>query len=121
MKTKTNITDIIRRVENKYLSKKDKTSVIIGDIINLSYLICEGNKERIQRIEGVVISKKHGGINETITIRRIVENFSVEQIIFLNSPKIIKMDIIKHSIVRRAKLYFLRKTKGKEGKLIQKI
>jgi large subunit ribosomal protein L19 len=121
MKTEQKITDVITRVENKYILKKNKLPVIIGDIISFSYLISEGNKERTQRIEGVIISKKHGGINETITIRRLVENFFVEQIIFLNSPKILKIDIKQHSLVRRAKLYFLRKTKGKDGKLIQKI
>jgi len=114
------IVNPIQFIESQYM-KSNKNLVSIGDIINISYLIPEGNKERIQRLEGVVISKKHGGINETITLRRSVDNVGLEQILLINSPKIAKIEVKQHSVVRRAKLYYLRKAKGKKAKLIQKF
>lgn len=119
MKIEKNI-NLIQFIENQYI-KKDKKILRIGDVINISYLIPEGNKERIQRVEGVIISKKHGGINETITLRRFVDNVGVEQVFLINSPKIAKIEIKQHSLVRRAKLYYLRTAKGKKAKLIQKF
>lgn len=110
----------IALIEEKY-KKKNKPNVQIGDIVIIQYLIPEGNKERVQKIEGVVIAKKHGGINETVTIRRSMDNVGFEQVFFLHSPKLININVKQHSFVRRAKLYYLRYAKGKSAKLTQKF
>lgn len=106
-------------IETRY--QKNSYEVNTGDLINIKYAIIEGGKERVQNIEGTVIAKKHGGINQTITIRRFIGKFGVEQVIFLNSPKIIKLTIFQRSKVRRSKLYYLRTAKGKAAKLKRKF
>jgi|SRR6476619_7428704 len=111
---------LVQLVESPYL-KTEVPKIEIGDLIQINYLIPEGNKERVQRSEGIVIAKKHGGINTTITLRRTVENVGVEQIFLLHSPKLVKIETRQHSKVRRAKLYYLRTAKGKEGRLKQRF
>ncbi len=89
-----------------------------GDTVRVHQKIKEGDKERIQVFEGLVIAKKHGrGINATITVRKVVEGIGVERIFPLHSPSVEKMEIVKSGKVRRAKLYFLRTAKGKRAKL----
>ena len=83
--------------------------------------MCLKSKERTQKIEGIVIAKKHGGINQTITIRRFIGKFGLEQVLPIHSPKISKLQIIQHSKVRRAKLYYLRKATGKAARLKRKF
>lgn len=114
------MTNSINYIEN-YYKKKEVTLIEVGDLVSLSYLIPEGNKDRIQRFEGVVIAKKHGGINQTITLRRSVESVGLEQVFLLHSPKLIKVEIKQNSKVRRAKLYYLRSAKGKAAKLTQRF
>lgn len=92
---------------------KEKKTVIIGSLIHLGYLVSEGNKERTQFVEGVVIAKQNRGIGQTFTIRRTVQGIGVEQVFFFHSPKIKSFVEKKRYHVRRAKLYFYRSLRGK--------
>lgn len=92
-----------------------------GDTILVHQKIKEGDKERIQIFEGIVIAKKHGkGISGTITVRKVVEGVGVERIFPIHSPSIAKIEVAKRSKVRRSKLYYLRTAKGKKGRLKNK-
>ena len=107
---------IIEAVEKSQL-KTDLPKISVGDTVDAHLRITEGAKERIQIFTGVVIQIKGIGINQTITIRRIVANEGVERILPLHSPKIAKIEIKRHSHVRRAKLYYLRERVGKSRRL----
>lgn len=88
-----------------------------GDIIRVSQKIREGEKERVQAFEGLVIARKHGkGISATITVRKTADGIGVERIFPLHSPTIQKIDVLKHSKTRRAKLYFIRAKAAKEAR-----
>ena len=89
----------------------------IGDTINVHYTIVEGEKERVQVFQGVYISRNNRGVNETITVRRIVANEGVERIFPLNSPRIAKIEVVRRGDARRAKLYYLRNRVGKSRRL----
>lgn len=108
---------------------KELPNIKPGDTIRVHQKIKEGNpsavsgqvKERIQIFEGVVIARKHGkGISSTITVRKIVDGVGVERIFPIHSPAIEKIEVLKHSKIRRAKLYYLRTAKGKKAKLKNK-
>jgi large subunit ribosomal protein L19 len=89
----------------------------IGDTVDVHYRIIEGDKERIQIFQGVYIAGKGSGINRMITIRRIVANEGVERIFPLHSPRIAKIEVVRHGDARRAKLYYLRDRVGKSRRL----
>jgi len=89
----------------------------VGDTINVHYTIVEGDKERVQVFQGVLIGQKSRGINATITVRRIVANEGVERIFPLHSPRIAKIEVVRQGDARRAKLYFLRDRIGKSRRL----
>ena len=89
----------------------------VGDTINVHYTIVEGEKERIQVFQGVLIGRKSSGVNATITVRRIVANEGVERIFPLHSPRIAKIEVVRQGDARRAKLYFLRDRVGKSRRL----
>lgn len=89
----------------------------IGDTINVHYTIVEGDKERVQVFQGVYISRNNRGVNETITVRRIVANEGVERIFPLHSPRIAKIEVVRRGDARRAKLYYLRNRVGKSRRL----
>ena len=92
-----------------------------GDTVLVHQKIKEGNKERIQIFEGVVIARKHGkGISSTITVRKVVEGIGVERIFPVHSPSIAKIEVVKSAKVRRAKLYYLRTAKGRKARLKKK-
>jgi len=92
-----------------------------GDTIKVHQKIKEGNKERIQVFEGIIIAKKHGkDISSTITVRKVVDGVGVERVFPVNSPAIDKIEIVRHGKVRRAKLYYLKTAKGKKAKLKRK-
>lgn len=91
-----------------------------GDTINVHYRVREGDKERIQQYEGVVIGRKGSGANQTFTVRKISNNIGVERIFPLFSPFIAKFEIKKRGKVRRAKLYYLRALRGKAARLREK-
>src|SRR3989338_3719387 len=106
---------------NSSQQKTDLPNIRPGDTVLVHQKIKEGNKERIQIFEGVVIAKKHGkGPSGTITVRKVVEGIGVERIFPIHSPTISKIEIAKHGKVRRAKLYCLRTTKGKKAKIKKK-
>lgn len=88
-----------------------------GDIIRVSYRVVEGGKERIQIFEGTIIAMKNSGISKTITVRKTSFGISIERIFPLNSKLVQKIEVKKHSKVKRAKLYYLRKLKGKAARL----
>lgn len=89
----------------------------VGDTINVHYRIIEGEKERIQVYQGVLIAKRGRGINCMITVRRIVANEGVERIMPLHSPRIAKLEVVRRGDARRAKLYYLRERVGKSRRL----
>lgn len=89
----------------------------VGDTINVSVRIIEGEKERIQVYQGVLMARRGRGINETITVRRIVANEGVERIFPLQSPRIASIEVVRHADARRAKLYYLRNRVGKSRRL----
>ncbi len=89
----------------------------IGDTLNVHVRIIEGDKERIQIYQGVLIAEKGSGINKTITVRRIVANEGVERIFPLHSPRIAKIEVVRRSDARRSKLYYLRDRVGKSRRL----
>jgi large subunit ribosomal protein L19 len=100
---------------------KNMPDIRPGDIIRVHQKIKEGDKERIQTFEGVVIARKHGkGISSTITVRKVVDQVGVEKIFPVHSPSIEKIEVVKSSKVRRSKLYYLRTAKGTKAKLKNK-
>jgi len=114
--------ELIKSIETKYLKNEnflDKKNPLIeiGNIIRIGYLIPEGEKERTQYYEGLVIAIKNKGIGKSFLIRRNVQGIGIEQIFLLNSPKIISIVKKQGSKVRRSKLYFLRELRGKSTRL----
>jgi len=112
--------NIIESLTNDQL-RTDLPAFCIGDTIKVHVKIKEGDKERIQVFEGTVIAKKHGGIQETFTVRRISYGVGVERTFPVNSPKIDKIDVVRRGKVRRAKLYYLRDRVGKATRVKEKI
>jgi large subunit ribosomal protein L19 len=112
----------IELFNQKQLKKTgEKLDIRPGDHVRINQSIQEKDKERIQTFEGMVIAKKHGkGVSSTITVRRVVSGVGVENIIPIHSPSIKKIEVIKRSKTRRAKLYYLRTAKGKKAKLKRK-
>ncbi len=100
--------------------RTDLPKFSIGDTVKVHVKIKEGNRERIQVFEGTVIAKKHGGIQETFTVRRISYGVGVERTFPVNSPKIANIEITRRGKVRRAKLYYLRDRVGKATKVKEK-
>ena len=101
--------------------KKEVPSVNIGDTVKVHVKIKEGDKFRIQIFEGTVIAKKHGGINETFTVRRVAHGCGIERVFPLHSPVIDKVETVRTGKVRRAKLYYLRDRVGKAAKVKEAI
>lgn len=101
--------------------KQEVPVVSIGDTVKVHVRIKEGDKSRIQVFEGTVIAKKHGGISETFTVRRLSHGCGVERVFPLHSPVVEKIDIIRKGKVRRAKLYYLRDRVGKAAKVKEQI
>lgn len=100
--------------------KTDVPRMDIGDTVNVHSRIIEGDKERIQVFQGVLIARKGRGVNEMITVRRIVDGQGVERIFPLHAKTIEKIVVVKQARVRRAKLYYLRERKGKAGRMREK-
>ena len=97
--------------------RSDIPELRIGDTVKVYIKVKEGNRERVQLFEGTLIAKKHGGISETITVRRLASGVGVEKIFPINSPNIDKIEVVRHGKVRRAKLYYLRGRSGKAAKV----
>ena len=107
--------DLIKALNEKQL--KEVPQVQVGDTVRVHVKVKEGSRERIQAFEGTVIAKKHGGIEETITVRRISYGVGVEKVFPLHAPSIEKVELVRHGKVRRAKLYYLRGRVGKAAKV----
>ncbi len=101
--------------------KKDVPEVLVGDTVKVHVRIKEGDKSRIQVFEGTVIAKKHGGISETFTVRRVAHGCGIERVFPLHSPAVDKVELVRHGKVRRAKLYYLRDRVGKAAKVKELI
>jgi len=112
--------EIIRSIEAEQL-KTNLPEIYVGDTVRVGVIIQEGNKERTQPYEGVVIAKRNGGINETITVRRIFQGIGVERVFLIHSPRIEGIKIVRRGKVRRAKLYFLRDRVGKATRVKQRF
>ena len=106
---------------NKETLAKETANVQIGDTIRVHVKVKEGSRERIQVFEGTVIAKKHGGIEETITVRRISYGVGVEKVFPVHSPSIDHIEVVRNGKVRRAKLYYLRGRVGKGAKVKEKL
>ena len=105
----------------KKFSKKNVPNILPGDVVKVYQKIKDGDKERIQIFEGMVLAKKHGEeIGATITVRKVSKGIGIERIFPIHSPLIQKIEVVKRNKTRRAKLYFLRTAKGKRGRLKRK-
>ena len=112
--------DLIKEFENEQL-KKELPEIYVGDTVKVGVKITEGNKERVQPYEGVVIAKRHGGINQTITVRRIFQGIGVERVFMLHSPQVDSLKVERRGKVRRAKLFYLRDRVGKATRVKQRF
>ena len=119
--TKTlSVSTLIEEFENEQL-KKELPEIYVGDTVKVGVKITEGNKERVQPYEGVVIAKRHGGINQTITVRRIFQGIGVERVFMLHSPQVASLKVERRGKVRRAKLFYLRDRVGKATRVKQRF
>lgn len=108
--------DLMQAFTEKY-KKAEPPVVAIGDTVKVHLKVKEGNRERIQVFEGTVIAKKHGGIEESFTVRRVSYGVGVEKVFPVHAPSIEKIEVVRHGKVRRAKLYYLRDRVGKAAKV----
>lgn len=108
--------DYIRMIEEEQM-KKDLPTFRPGDTVRVHVKVVEGTRERIQAFEGVVIKMKGGGLRETFTVRRVTYGVGVERTFPLHSPRIDKIEVVRHGVVRRAKLYYLRGLSGKAARI----
>jgi large subunit ribosomal protein L19 len=106
--------------ESSLRKPEDKLKFEIGDTVKVSLRILEGDKERVQIFEGVVIATRGSGTRENFTVRRIVAGEGVERTFPVNSPKIAKLEVVRHGVVRRAKLFYLRDRVGKAVRLVER-
>ena len=108
--------NLIKALENEQL-KEDIPEFSVGDMVRVHVKVVEGEKERVQAFEGTVIARKHGGMSETFTVRRVSSGEGIERIFPLHSPNIEKIEILTRGAVRRAKLYYLRDRGGKASRI----
>lgn len=112
--------DIMKQFTDKY-AKAEPPQANVGDTVRVSIRVKEGSRERIQVFEGTVIAKKHGGIEESVTVRRLSYGVGCEKVFPLHSPLLEKIEVVRHGKVRRAKLYYLRDRLGKAAKVKEKV
>ena len=112
--------DALKIIEQSSM-KEQAPAIEIGDFVKVYVRIKEGDKSRIQMFEGTVIAKKHGGIHETFTVRRVAYGCGMERVFPLHSPVVDKVEVIRRGKVRRAKLYYLRDRVGKAAKVKEQI
>ena len=110
------MSEIIRSIEQAQL-RKDMPEILVGDTVRVWVKVVEGNRERLQAFEGVVIAKRNGSVRETFTVRRVSYGIGVERTFPIHSPRVDRVEIIRHGKVRRAKLYYLRSLQGKAAKI----
>lgn len=112
--------DLVKALTEKYM-KPELPEMNVGDTVRVTVRVKEGNRVRNQAFDGTIIAKKHGGINETFTVRRISYGVGVEKVFPLYSPVIEKVETVRKGKVRRAKLYYLRDRVGKAAKVKEKL
>ncbi len=110
------MSDMIRSIEKAQL-RSDRPAFNIGDTIRVWVKVVEGDRERLQAFEGTVIAKRNGSIRETFTVRRLSYGIGVERTFPLHSPRVDRIEVVRHGKVRRAKLYYLRGLQGKAAKI----
>ena len=111
--------DLIKELTKSQI--KEMPVVSVGDTVRVHVKVKEGTRERIQVFDGTVIAKKHGGIEQTFTVRRLSYGVGVEKVFPINSPTIDKIEVVRHGAVRRSKLYYLRDRVGKAAKVREKL
>ena len=114
------MSDIIRELEKEQL-RSDLPKLEIGDTVRVYVKVVEGNRERLQNFEGIVIKMQGGGIRKTFTVRRISYGVGVERTFPYHSPRIGRIEVVRHGVVRWAKLYYLRERTGKAAKIKERI
>lgn len=112
--------DILQQITQEQI-RTDLPKLEIGDTVRVYVKVKEGNRERVQMFEGTVIKKNHGGIQETFTVRRVSYGVGVERTFPVNSPKLDRIEVVRHGRVRRAKLYYLRDRVGKAAKVKERL
>lgn len=112
--------DLIKMLDQQNV-KAEMPAIEVGNTVRVHIKVKEGTKERIQVFEGTVIAKKHGGVNETFTVRRISYGVGVEKVFPVHSPNVVKVETVRKGKVRRAKLYYLRDRAGKAAKIKEKL
>ncbi len=112
--------DALKLIEQGSM-KAEAPQIEVGDLVKVHVKIKEGQKYRIQVFEGTVIAKKHGGINETFTVRRVAHGVGIERVFPVHSPIVEKVEVVRNGKVRRAKLYYLRDRVGKAAKVKSKV
>lgn len=114
------IMNLIEQIESEYL-KKDIPEFKVGDTVKVFVKVVEGDKERLQAYEGIVIARRNGGVRESFTVRKISFGVGVERTFPINSPRIDHIEVTKRGKVRRAKLYYLRDLTGKSARVKEDI
>lgn len=114
------MSDIIRELEKEQL-RNDLPELEIGDTVRVFVKVVEGNRERLQNFEGIVIKMQGGGIRKSFTVRRMSYGIGVERTFPYNSPRIGRIEVLRHGVVRRSKLYYLRDRSGKAAKIRERI
>ena len=112
--------DLIKTLTANYM-KPELPQMNVGDTVRVTLRVKEGSRERIQVFEGIVIAKKHGGLEETFTVRRLAYGVGVEKVFPVHSPSIDHFEVVRSGYVRRAKLYYLRGRVGKAAKIREKL
>ena len=112
--------DLVKILSERYM-KPELPEMNVGDTVRVLVLVKEGNRERTQAFEGTIIAKKHGGINETITVRRISYGVGCEKVFPVHAPNVVDVETVRHGKVRRAKLYYLRDRVGKKAKVKERL
>ena len=112
--------DLIKVLSEQYM-KPELPELNVGDTVRITVRVKEGSRERNQAFEGTIIAKKHGGINETITVRRISYGVGCEKVFPVHSPSIVSVETVRRGKVRRAKLYYLRWRVGKSAKVKERL
>ena len=112
--------NLVQALTSQYM-KPELPEMNVGDTVRVHVKIKEGSRERIQVFEGTIIAKKHGGIEETITVRRISYGVGCEKVFPVHAPNIVDVETVRHGKVRRAKLYYLRDRMGKAAKIKERV
>ncbi len=112
--------DLMKALTSQYM-KEELPQMNVGDTVRVHVKITEGARERVQAFEGTIIARKHGGIDETITVRRLSYGVGCEKVFLVHSPNIVKVETVRRGKVRRAKLYYLRDRLGKAAKVKERV